>query len=93
MTAVQSATASPNVPNLYVPDIKARNAVIFGTFSTLLTTVGIIVAGATLRIAYQTRHGGHDQNLENMGTDGAEMDNMSEGRSLSRLSTAETSVE
>ncbi|KAL1602365.1 hypothetical protein SLS60_005781 [Paraconiothyrium brasiliense] len=49
----------PNEPTLYVPDTKAHNAIIFGTIATLLTTVGIIIAGATLRIAHQNRQTEH----------------------------------
>lgn len=89
---VSSASASPNAPNLYVPDLKGRNAIIFGTLSTLLATIGIIFTGATLRVAYQTRRG-QSQGLDQVGTEGTEMDSMDEGRSVSRISTAETSVE
>ncbi|KAF2443338.1 hypothetical protein P171DRAFT_35863 [Karstenula rhodostoma CBS 690.94] len=63
-----------NAPTLYVPDTKARNAVIFGTIASVLTIIGIFIAGATLRIAYQTRQAEHHRDSNNDDSEDPEME-------------------
>lgn len=84
-----------NAPTLYVPDIKARNAVIFGTIATALTMIGIIIAGATLRIAYQTHQADTRQDANNVGTGDPDMEmaTIDGNRPLSQTSTVGSAVE
>jgi hypothetical protein len=93
-TAMPQTHAQPsNAPTLYVPDTKARNAVIFGVIATLLTIIGIIIAGATLRVAYQGRQTEHPQDTNNNEVEENEMGSIEDSRTLSQTSTVGSAVE
>lgn len=47
--------SSPGSHALAQDDFEARTTIIFGTFGTLIAAVGIVLAGATLRLMYRSR--------------------------------------
>lgn len=84
-----------NVPTLYIPDTKARNAVIFGVIATVLTIIGIIIAGATLWIAQQARPADTPQGSNNTSVTDQEMEmeSVEDTQTLSQTSTVASAAE
>jgi hypothetical protein len=91
-TAMPQTNAQPSdAPALYVPDTKARNAVIFGVIATLLTIIGIIIASATLRVAYQSSRPENSQTSNDIEVEMGPPIN--DNRTLSQASTIDGAVE
>ncbi|KAL5434384.1 hypothetical protein PMIN05_007859 [Paraphaeosphaeria minitans] len=81
-------------PNLYVPDTEAGGDIIFSTFGTLLTIVGIFVAIATLRIAHRACQAKRHQGSNNTGTEEQEMemDTVDDASAPCRVATVDRAI-
>lgn len=53
ITTPRPTAGVPTAFNFASSDLEARSTIVFGIFGTLMATIGIVLASATLRIMYK----------------------------------------